>query len=384
MSGATAAPGRSAPGMASTGMASTATDVGGDDTCAEGTATAAPVIPTVWLVVDGSSSMAEDFQGTSRWTALRSALMDPTGVVPALETAVRFGLVIYNGPAENLIGPIIGAAGSGGSCNAPENINPLCLCFTGNEPFCCQPQCGGMSSMAPAMPAPTGAAQCENLVVVDPQLSNQAAIAAAYPMQELGGSTPTHRALERIVGTLPVVDRSLPDDMSGPTYVLLATDGAPNEICLGASGDMPSLQLDASASVLEVTRDGVQMGMRMFVVSLAGDDARLRQHLEEVAAIGSPGQPPFEPAGKDELVETLRGIIGGATCQIALNGTIEADEACTGTVTYNGEVLACNDPNGWRLVDDHTLQLTGTACETFVGTRSVVHARFPCGVFVPQ
>jgi hypothetical protein len=356
--------------------------------CAEGKASAAPVIPTVWLVVDGSGSMGEDFEGGSRWDALRSALMDPAGVVQTLETAVRFGMVIYNGPEENLIDQFTGGGNGITGCYAPENINALCLCFTGYEPFCCQPECGGMP-MTPPMSGPMSGpspqpSQCENLVVVDPALSNYAAINAAYPQEELGGSTPTHRALEKIVGTLPVVNQPLPDDIKGPTYVILATDGEPNDFCLDAAAGGGSFQADASPRVVEVVTSGVQMGMRMFVVSLAGDDDRLRAHLQEVAAIGSPGQAPFEPAGKDELVQALRGIIGGTTCQITLNGTVKSNQACSGSVTSNGVTLPCNDPNGWRLVDDHTLQLTGTACETFLSTKSLVYANFPCGVFIPQ
>lgn len=395
--GASLAPGASAtaprPSAAGT-VTPTAPATDTMKTCAQGRATAAPVTPTVWLVVDGSGSMGDDFADTSRWEALRSALMDPGGVVQTLETTVRFGLVIYNGPEENLFDPNIGGNGGNnggvpGACNAPENINPLCLCFTGYEPFCCQPRCGGMTAMpAPdPMPAPMPdpmqpPMQCENIVVVNPALSNYAAINASYPQEQLGGSTPTHRALERIVSTLPVVNQTLPDDMTGPTYVVLATDGEPNDFCSDSGGG--GFQNDVAQRVVEVVRNGVQMGMKMFVVSLAGEDRRLRQHLEEVAGIGSPGQPPFEPAGKDELVDTLRTIIGGTTCQIALDGTVMSDQACTGSVMYNGQNLPCNDPNGWRLVDDHTLQLTGSACEAFLSTPSMVYAQFPCGVFVPQ
>ena len=32
--------------------------------------------------------------------------------------------------------------------------------------------------------------------------------------------------------------------------------------------------------------------------------------------------------------------------------------------------------------DDHTVQLTGTACDTLLSTQSLVTATFPCGVFV--
>lgn len=365
----------------------------GSNTCAKGRATTLPVTPTVWLVVDGSGSMGQRFANSTRWDALRTALMDPGGVVSTLEKAVRFGLVIYNGPDEFSGGGNGGNGGTrgGGACFAPDRINPSCLCFSGFEPFCCQAACGASDPMAMPMPAPAPTTpadpaampqECANLMVVNPALSNYAAINSAYPQREVGGSTPTHRALERIVSTLPVTNSAIPDDMTGPVYVILATDGAPNDSCAGGFGG--SFDPETAKRVVEVVTSGVAMGMRMFVISLAGDDLELRQHLQEVANIGSPGQAPFEPASKDELVTALRNIIGGATCQVALDGTVMQGEECSGQVSLNGQFLTCNVPNGWKLADDHTLQLTGTACDTFLGAQSAIEATFPCNVFVPQ
>lgn len=381
-----------------TGASSTVTSgvtgtggAGSSNTCAKGRATTLPVTPTVWLVVDGSGSMGQDFADTSRWEALRTALMAPGGVVATLETAVRFGLVIYNGPDDFNIGGGGGRPGRGGGgsiCFAPERINPSCLCISGFEPFCCEASCGAPDPMSMPMPSPTPADpattpdQCANVMVVNPALSNYAAINSAYPQEEVGGSTPTHRALERIVSTLPVTNSAVPDDMTGPTYVILATDGAPNDRCSGGFG--ASFEPEAAKAVVDVVTGGVKMGMRMFVISLAGDDTELRTHLQEVANIGSPGQEPFEPASKDELVTSLRNIIGGATCQVALEGKVMEGAECSGQVALNGQQLTCNNANGWKLVNDHTIQLTGTACDNFLGSQSAIEATFPCNVFVPQ
>jgi hypothetical protein len=353
------------------------------------------VTPTVWLVVDGSGSMGERFADSSRWETLRSALMAPDGVVATLQNAVRFGLVIYNGPQET--GGGRGGGGGGGDddeCFAPQNINALCRCFTGLEPSCCEPQCGAAPApmtpatdpMAPTTPpAMPPAEECATVMVVNPALSNYAAIDTAYPQTEVGGSTPTHRALEHIVTTLPVVNKQLPDSKEGPIYVILATDGAPNDACTGAGGGgRVSFDPATAMRVVEVVTQGVQAGMRMFVVSLAGDDNELRQHLQEVAAIGSPGQMPFEPATKDELVNTLQQLVSGATCQVALEGRVTVGQECSGEVTLNGERLTCNVADGWRLIDDHTVALTGAACESFLLKQSMVNATFPCGVFIPK
>jgi hypothetical protein len=343
----------------SPGAASGASGVGPGATCAQGLATTSPITPTVWLVVDGSGSMDEPFESSTRWVALRAALMDPGGVVASLQAAVRFGLVLYDGPLDGQLT----------SCFAPENIDPSCLCFSGYEPFCCQAGCGGPP------------AECANVMVVQPALSNHAALDAAFPGQPLGGSTPTDRALQRVVSEFSMLAPPQPDTRQGPVIVILATDGAPNDTCVGM---LNVADLDVERRVLDVVGDGVQMGLRMFVISLAGADAELRNHLQQVAQLGSPGQPPFEPSTKGELVDALQNIVGGATCQVALDGTVAVGQECSGAVALNGESLSCNATDGWRLVDDHTLQLTGAACARFLASSSSVTARFPCGVFIPQ
>jgi hypothetical protein len=58
--------------------------------------------------------------------------------------------------------------------------------------------------------------------------------------------------------------------------------------------------------------------------------------------------------------------------------------ACSGKVTLNGKDLECDSDNGWRLVDDNTFELTGSACTSFLGSASSVYAMFPCEVFRPD
>ncbi|MGC4116894.1 MAG: hypothetical protein QM765_20495 [Myxococcales bacterium] len=59
--------------------------------------TATELVPTVQLLVDRSGSMGEEFvPGTSRWSALKTALVDPSqGVVTRLQSKVRFGATLY-------------------------------------------------------------------------------------------------------------------------------------------------------------------------------------------------------------------------------------------------------------------------------------------------
>lgn len=297
-------------------------------TCATALADTTPVTPTIWLVVDGSSSMNNRFDGgQNRWEALRATLMDPGGVVDSLQAAAEFGLVIYAGQ---------------------ESVDP---------------------------------AQCVQLVIVPPALNNYAALAAMYPADPLDNGTPTDKALDHVVTTLPVTNQARPDGDVNPVYVVLATDGQPNEGCGDLSGGNGEV---VEQRVVDVTRRGTDAGMQMYVISLAGDDDKLQAHLAQVAMVTSSRTPPFVPATQGELVDNFQRIIGGASCQIDLDGVVQEGQQCAGQVMLNGTELICDDDNGWRLLDSDTLQLTGTACTTFLTSQSSVRAMFPCQVFRPD
>ena len=318
-----------APTAAGTDPAQTTPEKG--ETCASGSATASPVTPTVWLIVDGSSSMDQPFDGgRSRWQALRSTLMDPGGVVDELQALVKFGMVIYAGGA------------------ADPN-------------------------------------QCVQLVTVDPALDNLSKLSAQYPNLPLGSGTPTDRALEYVVDNLPIVAMEMLDMHVDPIYVVLATDGQPNDLCGpgGGGGGMISNPL-VEQRVVDITTRGTQGGMKMYVISLAGNDARLQNHLQQVAQATESKTPPYAPATQRDLVEAIRKITNSASCQVALNGMVESGKECKGKVTVNGLDVSCNDSNGWRLFDERTVQLVGTTCDNFKKRPGLVTAQFPCEVFKPD
>jgi Mg-chelatase subunit ChlD len=333
--------GQSGAGM--TPMASQGTPAQG---CAMGNARATRVKPTVYLVIDGSGSMTDNLGGTDRWSALRSALMDPDGVVPTLQSVVEFGMVLYDG------------AVLGGVADLLDAIIP------------------GLGAVIPQ----AGGEGCPRIITIDPTLDNFAALDQAYPAMPLGGSTPTHSALQSVMDNVTMQVENAPDQDIGPQYVVLATDGEPNDLC---SGD---LALDVRPGVIAAVEQGAAAGVKTFVISLAGQDAALQAHLEQVAAAGNTGQAPFTPTSKDDLVAVLTEIIGGAvTCAVRLNGEVDAGAECRGTVEVNGNALPCNDPNGWRLLDASTIELTGQACDDFrVNPDALLRADFPCGVFRPE
>lgn len=351
-SAADSSAGRSALGVLPTTKQS---GTGKDQSCARQDVQAGRKQPLVTIVIDGSGSMCAPFGNATRWTALRSALMDPDGIVTRLSPAVLFGVALYDGPFD--ISGLLAGTGAASAGSAAQN-----------------PQCaaaGLQNSTAKA---------CPNLIEVPQALNNDQAIAAVYPMQELGGSTPTHKALEVVVDKLVASQMVIPDQMLKPQYIVLATDGEPNELCPNASG------LDPRAEVIRHVTRAADAGIKTFVISLAGNDANLMSHLVAVAQAGMTGSPPFSPMNKQDLVTSLTQIIGGAVgCEVFLNGKVTVGQECGGTVQLNGASLPCDDPNGWSLKDEQTLKLNGQACSAFLNDPlSVLHADFPCGVFVPS
>lgn len=327
--------------------------------CGSGDFIGGRVTPVVWLVLDGSGSMADPLMtpadptmpapaGSSRWDALRPALMDPaTGVVKTLESLVKFGMVMYDGPLNG---------GAGTLTTLPD---------------------GGPATGMP----PTD--ECPRLAVIEPALNNFATLDMMIPMLPPGGSTPTHKAMEQVLSHLPA-NLQVPDQQIDPVYVVLATDGAPNDFCAGAGGFNPFQQGPdpIQQMVVSLTQQMQMKGVPVYVISLAANDARLATHLGEVAQAGGTMKPPFTPQNKDALVATFMDIIGPEVlCSVKLTKGwgIMPSVACMGSVELNGKKLECNSPDGWKLSDPKTIELTGAACEEFKKTTNVrLTAFFPC------
>lgn len=304
--------------------------------------------------------MCAPFGGASRWETLRSALLDPDGIVTRLQGVVSFGMTMYDGPLEfgGLLGGVFGGAAMGGGPMGGSAQNPQCALM------------GAQNSMGKT---------CPNLINVPTALNNAMAITDMYPTMELGGSTPTHKALAVVVDHLLEMGAS-PDANLQPQYIVLATDGEPNELCANPSGVDPRAEV-----IAQVTR-AADENIKTFVISLAGDDPGLMNHLVSVAEAGNTGNPPFSPMNKQDLVSTLGQIIGGAVgCEVFLNGKVMDGQECGGSVNVNGSTLRCGDPNGWSLKDPSTLILEGDACTGFLNDPfSMLVADFPCGTFSPS
>ena len=73
--------------------------------CASAMVNTSTATPDILFVVDGSGSMCGPFGGSTRWQALRTALLEPTnGLIYQLQASAVFGMVLYDGTIDLLLG----------------------------------------------------------------------------------------------------------------------------------------------------------------------------------------------------------------------------------------------------------------------------------------
>jgi hypothetical protein len=344
---------------------------GGTGTCAEANITATNGIPTIWLLIDGSSSMQQDYGNTTRWRALREALVGPDGVLRELDDRINFGMAIYAGRYIDEDGDPINPQNA---CPIPGTPIPPTMSVPIHE------NCNGVDSGDCGQIIGTMAGQ--NF----PQLE------AALPGDRSPGErTPSGEALNWLYDQLEdgIIE---PDNQRAPIYVIFATDGEPNS-CSGGGGS-PTFQLSEDA----IAR-GRDLQVTTYVISLAqGNDltGQFAAHLQRAANLGAgldanamPGAMLYSPQDPQELSMALETLLTATLgCTAPLRGTLQdVSAACTdGVVRLNGEILPCDDPNGWT-VDSagRNIILQGSACEMFMNSAAVmVNATFACDSIVPD
>ena len=297
---------------------------GGDTECAEVDVATDPVIPTVILLVDQSGSMTETFDNNQdRWDAVYDTLMDPAGgVVKPLESTVRFGLTLYSSEGGN----------NGGTC-------PI-------------------------------------LTEVAPALDNHGAIDAVYAMSAPLSDTPTGESLAAVAANLIALQ------VNGPKVIVLATDGEPDTCA------EPNPQ-NGQPEAIAAAEAAFAMGIQTYIISV-GDDVSM-QHLQEMANAGvgldPQGQdlaPYYQALDAGELIAAFDEIISGfISCTLELDGIVDLEQVCEGTVWLDDDELECNVD--WELSDPSTLVLLGQACATLQdGDPHSVTASWPCGAVAIQ
>jgi len=279
-------------------------------------------IPTIVLLVDQSGSMTANFQGVSRWDAVYDTLMEPTsGVVANLQDDVRFGLALFT--SQN------GDAGG----------------------------------------------ECPILTTVDPVVGNFDGIDEIYRDQVPQDETPTGESLAAVAEDLAALD------VVGPKAIVLATDGEPDTCAV------PNPQ-NGQPEALAAAQAAWDQDLRTYVISVGADVSA--NHLQEMANVGAgkevddpDPEPYYQALSPEQLVSAFESIVSDfVSCSFAIDGIVDLEQACEGTVILDGVELECGTE--WDVPDPGTLELLGDACERLGdGEEHDVSASWPCGVIAP-
>jgi hypothetical protein len=300
--------------------------------------------PNLYFVIDRSGSMADSF-GPGGFSKYDSAQIALGSVLRALGHRLNYGAAVY---------PSLASA----ECGVGQELLPT---TPGDGP-----EYGEVSQNGPVL----------------------ARLLYALDLISPYGGTPTTPTLELL---LPQITA-----LSGKTYVVLMTDGAPNcnpdirckpdacipniegvslgeQACdanynccdpknLGAGAQQSCVDADASESVIAKL---AAAGVRTFVVGFRGAEAYTKL-LDRMATAGQTARaetPKYYPAADAEaLTRALRGIGSG----IAISCDIELDQvpesASLVNVYLDTTLVAYDAIDGWSWTTNKSIRLNGAAC----------------------
>ncbi|KIG16060.1 hypothetical protein DB30_04932 [Enhygromyxa salina] len=286
-------------------------EAGDTEACAVLDVILIPQTPTLVLLVDQSLSMAQDFQGDTRWDVVRNVLTDPNnGIVPQFEGNIRFGLALYTSDT--------------GDMNAP----------------------------------------CPILTEVNPALNNFAEIDATLGMNAPLGDTPTGESLDAVWQTLDALD------VPGKKFIVLATDGEP-DTCAEPNPNNGQPQSVAAAQAAF----GAGIQTYIISVGDQVSDAHLQDMANAGQGVGpgDPDAEFYKSLDPDALATAFDQILASVrSCRLDLDNPLTAEDTANCTLLVNGDPVGLDDPNGWALTDPTEVELLGSACDTLqAGTSSV-------------
>jgi hypothetical protein len=282
--------------------------------CADITINFAPIIPSVMLLIDQSGSMTENFGGDDRWDVLYETLMDPTDGV----------------------------------------VTSL------------------QSQVRFGLALYTGGNNCPGIIDVPIAIDNRDAIDAVYAEEEPEGDTPTGDSIDAVLPGIAAFAEE------GPKFIVLCTDGEP-DTC--EDGDD---QEGGREEAIAAAQAAFGMDIGTYVISVGNDVGE--DHLQDLAnaGVGLPidgaeNAPFWQALDAQGLAEAFDTIINGVrSCVLTVDGEINPEKACDGSVRIDGEEIPCEDPNGWTLLSPTEIELQGDACDLIQSGEHTVDATFPC------
>lgn len=310
-------------------------------------ADADPQVPDMMIVLDRSGSMTEG----RRWVPSVSALKR---VTQELQSQIAFGLAMFPAPPADP-GMVIGDAFA---------------CLGAPDPQMC------LDAIDAAACAPGG-------IITPIAIDNAAAIAQVLDQTTPAGGTPTPETLQTLVGAF--ANQSVdPDSLPPVKYILLVTDGQPT--CpMGKGSDVTPEDIAASNAAMEaLTAAGVKTYVIGYDTNTPGNEA-LAQVLDGFAQRGGTGDTMHRPVeDEDSLLAVLQSIASElVSCTYVLDNPPRA--AAFVRVLLDGAQINLDDPNGWVLVGDRTVEVQGAACDQLRSTGShSIEVTVQCTVVPPM
>jgi hypothetical protein len=312
-----------------------------------------PVIPEMMIVLDRSGSMTEGGRWMPSVAAVRS-------VTEQLQSKIHFGLALFPDPD---------AAASG--IPAVTNITD---CFSAPNPQMCIEQFNVANG---------DDAACAPGKIFVPVAQNSAAmIASVLDKTSPFGGTPTSDTLTQILSTYGS-EEPAPDMKPHPKFVLLVTDGQPT--CpngMGSNVNQPDI--DASNAAVEAL---AMNNVRTYVIGYdtsGPENAMLAATLDGFAQRGGTGDMMHRTVEDEQslVTELTRITFAIASCSFELNAPPESADRVL--VRLDGTQVNLNEPNGFAIVGDRTVELRGAACDTYRQGNHLLDAQVLCEVVQPQ
>jgi hypothetical protein len=310
-------------------------------------ATADPQVPDMMIVLDRSGSMTQG----GRWMPSVSAIKS---VTEQLQSQIAFGLALFPAPPPD-----------------PSMVlGDTFMCITAPDPQAC------LDMIDLQACAPGG-------IITPIAIDNAAPIAQELDRTIPGGGTPTPETLAMLVDAF--ANQSVgPDSNVKLKYLLLVTDGQPT--CPAGDGrDVTPADVDASNAAVDAL---TAAGVKTYVIgydTMGAENAALAQVLDGFAQRGGTGQMTHIPV-EDEatLLAALQGIASTlVSCTYVLDTAPRAAEYVL--VKLDGQQINLNEPDGWVLVGDRTVEIQGAACAQLRSTGAhSIDVEVQCGVVPPS
>jgi hypothetical protein len=342
------------PGTSSSGTGNMKGPTPGSAACEVVQLVTDPVIPEMMIVLDRSGSMTEGGRWEPSVAAVRS-------VTAKLQARIHFGLALFPDPdaAPPTTGPV---------------VNNVTDCFTMPNPQLCIEQFNAQDSDEVA---------CAPGKIFVPVAENSASmIAGVLDKTKPFGGTPTSDTLQQILTSYGSAEPS-PDMKPHPKFVLLVTDGMPT--CpAGHGSDINQADINASNKAVEALAAN---NVKTYVIGYdtsGPDNAMLASTLDGFAQRGGTGDMMHRTV-EDEaslLNELTRITIAIASCSFELNSPPErADHVL---VRLDGKQVNLNEPDGFALVGDRSVELRGASCMTYREGNHLIDAQVLCEIVQPQ